>query len=403
MGYLLQQPPSLRVFSRHSAYRWARATLEPKEPQGPVFVKTESVACVGGVITGCSGEVTPSAEVCDGVDNDCDGLSDDADSDVDSGTKTLYYADSDSDGYGNVASSLLACTQPDGYVANPNDCNDESSALSPATIWMPMQIRMDLVPMRLRQRWRLQPAGYVSNDSDCDDGDASEFPGQVWYQDSDSDSYGNLSVKQTSCLQPVGYVTNAADCNDENTSINPGETEVCDGADIDENCNSLADDDDATVSSGSKSTYYYDEDGDGYGGETTQTRCDPTAGYVALGGDCNEEDASLNPATTWFADGDGDDFGAGAVTHTQCSAPGAGYAIVAGDCDNTDSTVWPGAPELCDGQFNNCSDSSYASPGLPRMRPTMTVMVMSSAPSMRVAGMVASASWVVIVKTVMLA
>ena len=35
------------------------------------------------------------------------------------------------------------------------------------------------------------------------------------------------------------------------TNINPGETEVCDGADIDENCNSLADDDDATVSSGS--------------------------------------------------------------------------------------------------------------------------------------------------------
>ena len=89
------------------------------------------------------------------------------------------------------------------------------------------------------------------------------------------------------------------------------------------------------------------------------------------------------------------------MTHTQCAAPGAGYAIVAGDCDNTDSTVWPGAPELCDGQFNNCSDSSYASPGAPPMRPTMTVMVMSSAPSMRVAGMVASASWVVIVKTVM--
>ena len=59
-----------------------------KELQGLVFVKTEVWLCVGGVITGCSGEVTPSAEVCDGFDNDCDGLTDDADSDVDSGTKT---------------------------------------------------------------------------------------------------------------------------------------------------------------------------------------------------------------------------------------------------------------------------------------------------------------------------
>ena len=75
----------------------------------------------------------------------------------------------------------------------------------------------------------------------------------------------------------------SADCNDEAPSINPGETEVCDGSDIDENCNSLADDDDATVSGASKSTYYYDEDGDGYGGETTQTRCDPTAGLCCFG------------------------------------------------------------------------------------------------------------------------
>ena len=37
------------------------------------------IACTGGVITGCEGEVLPSTEICDGVDNDCDGLSDDDD------------------------------------------------------------------------------------------------------------------------------------------------------------------------------------------------------------------------------------------------------------------------------------------------------------------------------------
>ena len=75
--------------------------------------------------------------------------------------RRLYYADSDSDGYGNVASSLLACTQPDGYVANPNDCNDESSALSPATIW---------------------------------------------YADADTDGFGDSVTTATQCLQPAGYV-----------------------------------------------------------------------------------------------------------------------------------------------------------------------------------------------------
>ena len=204
------------------------------------------------------------------------------------------------------------------------------------------------------------------NYSDCDDGDSAEFPGQTWYVDSDGDGYGNPSVDQTACLRPDGYVTDATDCNDGSAGVNPGKTEICDDSNVDENCNSLADDDDATVSEVSKSTFYYDEDSDGYGGTTTQTKCDPSAGYVALGGDCNEEDASLNPATTWYADSDEDGYGTGAVTHTQCALlPGAAYAIDNGDCDDTDGTVKPGATELCDGQYNNCSDSSYASPGAP--------------------------------------
>lgn len=38
--------------------------------------------------------------------------------------ETLWYEDADSDGLGNPDVSLLACDQPDGYVADNNDAND---------------------------------------------------------------------------------------------------------------------------------------------------------------------------------------------------------------------------------------------------------------------------------------
>jgi hypothetical protein len=44
---------------------------------------------------------------------------------------STYYADSDGDGYGNAAISLVSCQQPAGYVANNTDCNDANSARNP--------------------------------------------------------------------------------------------------------------------------------------------------------------------------------------------------------------------------------------------------------------------------------
>ena len=64
------------------------------------------------------------AEVCDGVDQDCDGI-------VDNGVTTTFYGDADSDGYGNPSSSTQACTQPTGYVNNNQDCNDGNPNIKP--------------------------------------------------------------------------------------------------------------------------------------------------------------------------------------------------------------------------------------------------------------------------------
>ena len=46
-------------------------------------------------------------------------------------TDTTYYRDADGDGFGNPADSILACSQPIGYVANNTDCNDGNPAVHP--------------------------------------------------------------------------------------------------------------------------------------------------------------------------------------------------------------------------------------------------------------------------------
>jgi hypothetical protein len=71
-----------------------------------------------------SAAVNPAAsEVCDGVDNDCDGTADENDA-TDAST---WYADTDSDGYGDRSSTIVACSQPSGSVSDATDCDDTNS------------------------------------------------------------------------------------------------------------------------------------------------------------------------------------------------------------------------------------------------------------------------------------
>ena len=76
-------------------------------------------------------EVHPDAtEICDEIDNDCDGDVDDDDASV-TGT-TTWFIDFDGDGFGYEGYTLESCVMPFGYYKDSSDCDDGDPNVNPS-------------------------------------------------------------------------------------------------------------------------------------------------------------------------------------------------------------------------------------------------------------------------------
>ena len=180
---------------------------------------------------------TLNGESCDGVDNDLDGLIDES-------------YDDDNDGFTSCGTKVDGS---DVIVDNVNrDCQPFNGGIYPG-------------------------ASEMCNgaDENCNNLFDESF-------DSDNDGYTTCGTKTDGSDKSVNNV--GLDCNDNNKNINPGVKEICNL--VDDNCNAQTDE-------GVQKTFYNDKDKDGKGNANDSIlACTLPVGYTTNKDDCSDNDAN---------------------------------------------------------------------------------------------------------------
>jgi hypothetical protein len=304
-----------------------------------------------------------------GNDEECNGLDDDCDLDIDEG-----FTDTDGDG---DADCVDDDDDDDGYD-DVDDCDPLDPDVNPAATEA--------------------CNGY---DDDCDD--SVDEPGATacvdYNQDNDDDAYGvdgdticicepnenrtccnahgetgcdNADIEACVCaadpyccstqwdsicvgkVESLGCggasswchynVIDGTDCDDADADVNPGEVEVCNG--VDDDCDDAVDEEDAT----SCSDHFLDEDEDTYGVDgDSKCLCEPASSSgncceTGHGSGCENTgiEACVCAQDSYCCDTVWDTLCTNEVESFGCGVCDAYNADVDGDCDDTNEFIYPG-------------------------------------------------------------
>jgi hypothetical protein len=269
-----------------------------------------------------------TAEACDGIDNNCNGM-------IDEGTLVAAFIDADRDLHGDPAHPIMACAGRSGVSPLGDDCDDADPSRHPA-----------------------QPEICDGVDNDCNGAVDDDTRAVTWYADNDGDGFGDATGGTAVSCEPVaGYAIRGGDCDDARRTVSPAAAESCNGRDDD--CNGTAD---FEIASGDGE----DDDGDG----AADSRC------PGVGSDCDDRDATVRPgaveicdgrdndcngmiddgATTisWYLDADGDGYGSDAAPPVMSCTRVAGRVSRSGDCDDHTADRHPNLTDACNGLDDDC-------------------------------------------------